>query len=192
MISNFLLWKNYQFSLKWKYWPCLMFCWHFFDIWYMETANPPLSTQISVAETMWGQHLWSYPKLHGEKYRNHYISGLLISYNLNLCRKQLRDPFTTTTLHETLSQILDLFMSRGSPHHWADYVMPEDARLYKQAVGSSSGETISITDTTKFEQLMAEARAVLSRYLYNSGQENVCISEVQCVASTILKFKQIL
>ncbi|KAG8651643.1 peroxisome biogenesis protein 3-2 [Manihot esculenta] len=90
------------------------------------------------------------------------ISNIQVAATEVLKGKQLRDPFTTTTLHETLSQILDLFMSRGSPHHWADYVMPEDARLYKQAVGSSSGETISITDTTKFEQLMAEARAVLS------------------------------
>ncbi|XP_012072551.1 peroxisome biogenesis protein 3-2 isoform X2 [Jatropha curcas] len=75
--------------------------------------------------------------------------------------KQLGDIFNTVTLHETIMQILDLFMSRGSPHHWTDYLMPEDARLYKLATGSSSDDRIT-TDTTKFELLMEEARGVLS------------------------------
>ncbi|KAF2317447.1 hypothetical protein GH714_022376 [Hevea brasiliensis] len=90
------------------------------------------------------------------------ISNIQAAATEVLKGKQLRDVFTTTTLHETVVQILDLFMSRGSPHQWAEYMMPEDARLYKLSEGSSSGKTITITDTTKFEQLMAEARAVLS------------------------------
>ncbi|KAF2309065.1 hypothetical protein GH714_000316 [Hevea brasiliensis] len=93
-------------------------------------------------------------------------SDFLANYGMpalisNIQQKELRDFFNTKTLHETVMQILDLFMSRGSPHHWADYLMPEDARVYKLALGSNSDDTI-ITDTTKFEQLMAEARAVLS------------------------------
>ncbi|KAJ9141515.1 hypothetical protein P3X46_032042 [Hevea brasiliensis] len=89
------------------------------------------------------------------------ISNIQAAVTEVLKRKELRDFFNTKTLHETVMQILDLFMSRGSPHHWADYLMPEDARVYKLALGSNSDDTI-ITDTTKFEQLMAEARAVLS------------------------------
>ncbi|KAJ9162487.1 hypothetical protein P3X46_022254 [Hevea brasiliensis] len=96
------------------------------------------------------------------------ISNIQAAATEVLKGKQLRDVFTTTTLHETVVQILDLFMSRGSPHQWAEYMMPEDARLYKLSEGSSSGKTITITDTTKFEQLMAEARAVLSSAEFGS------------------------
>ncbi|XP_015581101.2 peroxisome biogenesis protein 3-2 isoform X1 [Ricinus communis] len=75
--------------------------------------------------------------------------------------KQLRDFFNTATLHETIMQILDLLMSRGSPHHWVEYLMPADARFDKRPIDSSSDDII-MTDGTKFEQLMAEARAVIS------------------------------
>ncbi|WCJ42044.1 Peroxisome biogenesis protein 3-2 [Euphorbia peplus] len=75
--------------------------------------------------------------------------------------KQLRDLFNNTALHETVMQILDLFMSRGGPYHWAEYMMPVDARFYKLVIASSSNDK-EVTNSTKFEELMSEARAVLS------------------------------
>ncbi|KAA8542781.1 hypothetical protein F0562_023933 [Nyssa sinensis] len=75
--------------------------------------------------------------------------------------KQLRDFFNTTILHETIVQILDKLMSKGSPHRWLDYLMPEDARFYKFVTSSSSGNS-DLSDITKFDQLMIETRAVLS------------------------------
>ncbi|XP_050214328.1 peroxisome biogenesis protein 3-2-like [Mercurialis annua] len=75
--------------------------------------------------------------------------------------KQLRDFFNTTTLHETVMQILDLLMSRRSPHHWVEYVMPADTTFDEQPIDSISDDALNI-NTTKFEQLMAEARAVIS------------------------------
>lgn len=79
------------------------------------------------------------------------------------CRKQLKDSFNTIVLHETITQILDAFMSAKSPHHWLDYLMPEDARLPKPATVSNSDEILS--DITEFDELMAETRAVLTRYV---------------------------
>jgi len=66
------------------------------------------------------------------------------------CRKQLKDVITTRVLQETVMQIVDVFMSTGSPHHWVDYLMmPQDY---------SSDEAVS-----KFHQLMVETREVLIR-----------------------------
>lgn len=56
-------------------------------------------------------------------------------------------------------------MSMGSPHHWVDYIMPEDARFYKFVAFSDSAGT-NLSDVTKFDQLMVETRAVLSRYYH--------------------------
>lgn len=81
------------------------------------------------------------------------------------CRKQLRDFFKTTDLNETIMQILDTFMSTKGPHHWLDYLMPEDARLQTLATASNSDTTV-FSDVTEFDQLMAETRAVLTRYAY--------------------------
>ncbi|KAF6167572.1 hypothetical protein GIB67_031155 [Kingdonia uniflora] len=46
-----------------------------------------------------------------------------------LTGKQLRDPFNSTTLGETIMQILDIFMGI---HHWVTYLVPENAVSYKQ------------------------------------------------------------
>ncbi|KAI4347237.1 hypothetical protein L6164_008065 [Bauhinia variegata] len=73
--------------------------------------------------------------------------------------KQLRDFFNYTTLCETIMQILDTFMSMGSPHHWIKYMMPEDVKLH---TSSSSSEGLLHSDMTEFDQLMVEARSVLS------------------------------
>jgi hypothetical protein len=61
-------------------------------------------------------------------------------------------------------QILNKFMSIGSPHQWIDYLMPEDCGHYKLGPSSSIDDMI-LPDSMNFDQLMVEARAVLSRYL---------------------------
>lgn len=82
-----------------------------------------------------------------------------------LCRKQLTDSYNTTVLHETIVQILDTFKGIRSPLRWVDYLMPEDARLHEVATASSTDDAV-FSDVTKFDQLMVETRAVLSRYVY--------------------------
>lgn len=81
------------------------------------------------------------------------ISELLV------CRKQLKDFFNTTLLHDTVLRILDTFMSLGSPHHWLGFLMPEHFKLYNSAATFSSGNT-EPSPSSKFEQLMLEAQAV--------------------------------
>lgn len=76
-----------------------------------------------------------------------------------MCRKQLRDSFNATVLHATIIQILDKFMSTGDPHHWVNYLMPE----LELATAFSNDNTL-LPDVNKFEQLMVETRAVISRY----------------------------
>ncbi|XP_061988334.1 peroxisome biogenesis protein 3-2 [Rosa rugosa] len=75
--------------------------------------------------------------------------------------KQLTERFNTTVLHDTIMQMLDKFMSTGSPHHWVNYLMPEDARWVELATAFSSDSTV-LPDVTKFEQLMLETRSVIS------------------------------
>jgi len=53
----------------------------------------------------------------------------------------------------------------GSPHQWIDYLMAEDCGHYKLGPSSSIDDMI-LPDSMNFDQLMVEARAVLSRYLY--------------------------
>ncbi|KAL2465136.1 Peroxisome biogenesis protein 3-2 [Abeliophyllum distichum] len=74
--------------------------------------------------------------------------------------KQLKDFFNARILHETIVQILDTFMSMGSPHHWVGYLMPEDSRVHDLVSPSSSSDS-DLSRATKFEQLMGETRAVL-------------------------------
>jgi hypothetical protein len=61
-------------------------------------------------------------------------------------------------------QILDKFMSLGSLHQWIDYLMPEDSGHYILGTSSSIDDTV-LPNSTNFDQLMVEARTVLSRYL---------------------------
>eukprot|EP00258_Populus_trichocarpa_P012334 XP_002322084.3 peroxisome biogenesis protein 3-2 [Populus trichocarpa] len=75
--------------------------------------------------------------------------------------KKLTDLFNTTSLHETVMQILNKFMSTGSPHQWIDYLMAEDCGHYKLGPSSSIDDMI-LPDSMNFDQLMVEARAVLS------------------------------
>ncbi|KAK3002217.1 hypothetical protein RJ639_021913 [Escallonia herrerae] len=73
-----------------------------------------------------------------------------------------KDFFNTTLLHETIVQILDVFMSMEGPHSWVDYLMPEDLGFYRR-VSTSSTKNINISDLNKFDQLMTETRSILSR-----------------------------
>ena len=54
-------------------------------------------------------------------------------------------------------------MSRGSPHSWVKYMMPEDVKSHST---TSSIYDPAPSDVTEFEQLIMEARAVLLRYIY--------------------------
>ncbi|KAI7726089.1 hypothetical protein M8C21_024702, partial [Ambrosia artemisiifolia] len=72
--------------------------------------------------------------------------------------KQLRDIFNASVLDETIMQILNTFMSMGRPHHWVDYLMPEDVRFH----GSVESSIPNDADITKLDQLMVETRTVLS------------------------------
>ncbi|XP_010255760.1 PREDICTED: peroxisome biogenesis protein 3-2-like [Nelumbo nucifera] len=99
-------------------------------------------------------------------------SDYLSSYRLNkvivnmqmaavdvLKGKQLRDPFNTMLLHDTIIQILDMFMSMNGPNHWVTYLVPENAISYNHQRATSPNDLLP--DLTKLDQLMAETRAVL-------------------------------
>uniref|UniRef100_A0A803N5B7 Peroxin-3 n=1 Tax=Chenopodium quinoa TaxID=63459 RepID=A0A803N5B7_CHEQI len=75
--------------------------------------------------------------------------------------KQLKDVFDHLILHETIVQVLDTFMSMGRPHHWMEYLLPEDAKL-PSLTASQSGDNLIISDVPKFDQLMTETHTVLS------------------------------
>ncbi|XP_034911019.1 peroxisome biogenesis protein 3-2 isoform X2 [Populus alba] len=75
--------------------------------------------------------------------------------------KKLIDLFNTTSFHETVMQILDKFMSVGSLHQWIDYLMSEDSGHSKLGTSSSIDDTV-LPNSTNFDQLMVEARTVLS------------------------------
>ncbi|KAH9802104.1 peroxisome biogenesis protein 3-2 [Citrus sinensis] len=89
------------------------------------------------------------------------ISNVQAAADEALKGKQLRDIFNTVVLHETFMQILEVFMSMGSPHQWVDFLMPRDIRFYKLVTASGHDET-TLSGATKFDELMVETRAVLS------------------------------
>lgn len=89
-----------------------------------------------------------------------------------MCRKQLKEPFSMGQLHETIVKISDLFMNAGEPNYWISYLVPENADAYRQLMAMSSNgfdDTSMLMDITKLEQLMLEARIVLSRYANSNG-----------------------
>lgn len=74
-------------------------------------------------------------------------------------------------LHETMMEILELFMGIGEPNYWVSYLVPENATAYRQLVAmSASGfdELSVLMDVGKLEQLMSETRIVLLRYVYSN------------------------
>ncbi|PPS19450.1 hypothetical protein GOBAR_AA01129 [Gossypium barbadense] len=111
------------------------------------------------------------------------ISSMQTAATEVLKAKQLRDFFNTAILHETIMQILDVFLSMGSPHHWVDCLMPEDPRLYKLAK-TSSDET-NPPEFTKFDQLMVETRGVLSSAEFS----NVVELSLKAVAKALVEEK---
>ncbi|XWS48264.1 hypothetical protein CRYUN_Cryun13aG0060000 [Craigia yunnanensis] len=98
------------------------------------------------------------------------ISNMQTAATEVLKAKQLRDFFNTKVLHQTVMQILDMFLSMGSPHHWVESLMPEDPRLYMLAITSSSDKT-NPPEFTQFDQLMVETREVLSSAEFGSVVE---------------------
>lgn len=96
--------------------------------------------------------------------------------------KQLKDTFNSSILHETVMQILDTFMSMGSPRHWIEYIMPECAKLPSLAPSSSSNNLIP-SEVSKFEQLKAEAQAVLA----SDEFRNVVEVSLKTVADALVK-----
>ncbi|KAL9330325.1 hypothetical protein ACSQ67_005328 [Phaseolus vulgaris] len=82
-----------------------------------------------------------------------------------MCRKQLSTFFSSTTLHETFMQILNNFMSMGSPNYWIKYMIPEHVKPYSS---NSSSDDRMLSDVTEYEQLMMEAQAVLSSAEFGS------------------------
>lgn len=110
------------------------------------------------------------------------ISNMQVAVTEVLKGKQLRDHINSTVLHETIMQILDTFMSIRSPHLWADYLMPRDARLHELATASSNNDKV-LSDITKFDQLMAETRAVISSAKF----VNVAEIALKLVVDTLIK-----
>ncbi|GLT60365.1 hypothetical protein SLA2020_331340 [Shorea laevis] len=98
------------------------------------------------------------------------ISNVQVAATEVLKGKQLSDFFNTTVLHETVMQILDMFMNAGSPHRWVDCLMPEDSSVNKLSRTPSSDSTI-LSDFTKFNKLMFETKEVLSSAEFGSVVE---------------------
>lgn len=99
-------------------------------------------------------------------------------------RKQLRDIFNSSVLHDTIMQILNMFMSMGRPHHWVEYLMPEDVRFYKSLESSGS----NVSDITKLDQLMVETRTVLARYFFflsSSYPLSTCLVQIMALDANV-------
>ncbi|KAK7320156.1 hypothetical protein RJT34_04890 [Clitoria ternatea] len=79
--------------------------------------------------------------------------------------KKLSTFFNNTTLHETIMQILNIFMSMGGPHSLVKYMIPEDVKSYSTTSGD---DDLVPSDVNEFEQLMMEAREVLSSTEFGS------------------------
>ncbi|KAG9132382.1 hypothetical protein Leryth_022420 [Lithospermum erythrorhizon] len=84
-----------------------------------------------------------------------------------LIGKQLKDVVIVSTLYDIIVQILDAFMSSGSPHQWLSYVMPVNATELKLTGPTASGNA-DLLRATKFEQLMSETREVLTSAEFGS------------------------
>ncbi|KAL8234234.1 hypothetical protein R6Q59_020334 [Mikania micrantha] len=93
------------------------------------------------------------------------ISNMQAASTEVLKGKQLTDIFNSIGLNETIMQILNMFMSMGRPHHWVNYLMPEDARFNKS---EESSATPNVSDVTKLNQLMMETWTVLSSYEFGN------------------------
>ncbi|XP_057950618.1 peroxisome biogenesis protein 3-2-like isoform X1 [Malania oleifera] len=91
----------------------------------------------------------------------HLISDMQTAATEVLKGKQLRDIFNAPALHEMIIQIVDTFMTMGSHYQWVNYLIPDDTRDHNQ-VAASSDDNTCVFDSTQFDKLMVETRAVLS------------------------------
>lgn len=71
-------------------------------------------------------------------------------------------------LHETMSEILNRFMTLEAPDSWLACLIPDNASQYQQLAAISSNgsdDSLVFMDVLKLEQLMKETRDVMSRYV---------------------------
>ncbi|CAN4086644.1 unnamed protein product [Withania somnifera] len=73
-------------------------------------------------------------------------------------------------------------MSMGSPHHWMGFLMLEQSKLFN-SVATSSSDSTETSPASKFEQLMLEARAVLS----SSEFENILDMSLKTVVDVMME-----
>ncbi|CAN7117687.1 unnamed protein product, partial [Brassica rapa subsp. narinosa] len=100
--------------------------------------------------------------------------------------KQLKDVLTTRSLEETVIRILDVFMSKGSPHHWVDYLMmAQDTTMSPRDTTTTSVPSSDDATVSKLHQLINETREVLTRFL--CLVVFVCSTEFTNVAEISLK-----
>ncbi|XP_072993175.1 peroxisome biogenesis protein 3-1-like [Typha latifolia] len=96
---------------------------------------------------------------------NKLITNMQCASTAVLKEKRLKDPFSMEQLHETIMEILELFMTIGEPNYWMSYLVPENATAYRQLMVMStdgSDDSSFLMDVSKLEQLISETRAVLS------------------------------
>ncbi|KAI9101523.1 hypothetical protein K1719_023767 [Acacia pycnantha] len=108
------------------------------------------------------------------------VSDMELATKEALKGKQLRDAFNSKALHEIFMQILNTFMSTGSPHSWVKYMMPE--AIESRTTISSSVDSVP-SDTIGLDQLMAEARAVLTSAEFG----NVVETSLKAVLDTLVE-----
>lgn len=95
------------------------------------------------------------------------ISSLILSMQRSasdvLQSKQLRDSFSLTQMHDTILQIMELFMNSGKPNSWVSYLIPE-ADTYQQSLASIStglDKSASRVESNKLQLLIGEAQLLL-------------------------------
>ncbi|KAG2294507.1 hypothetical protein Bca52824_041176 [Brassica carinata] len=97
--------------------------------------------------------------------------------------KQLKDMLTTRSLEEIVIRILDVFMSKGSPHHWVDYLMmAQDATMSPRDTTTTSVPSSDDATVTKLHQLINETREVLTSTEFTNVAE---ISLKSCTVALV-------
>ncbi|KAL5722090.1 hypothetical protein ACHQM5_005654 [Ranunculus cassubicifolius] len=75
--------------------------------------------------------------------------------------KQLTDRINAPILHDTIMQILNVFMTTGDLHQWVTYLVPERTNNSLFSYPKDFDETLLLPDISKLDQLILEARSVL-------------------------------
>lgn len=99
---------------------------------------------------------------------SHSISSVISSIERSasevLQPKQLRDSFSMTQMHDTILQIMELFMNSREPNSWVSYLIPEGTETYQQSLASSStgfDKSAAAVETSKLKLLIGEAQSIL-------------------------------